>query len=114
MQKSDLLRLRHMLDVAKETTSFIRGQQRASLDRDRKLVLAIIKSIEIIGDLIQPTRTLQSSEKSPGSLSVFSDPSGLDVFLDKSNIGKTSIHAVEVTPSTNNLRVKDSENEIHA
>lgn len=50
MQKSDLIRLRHMLDAANEGSSFIRGQQRSSLDMDRKLVLALIKSIEIIGE----------------------------------------------------------------
>ena len=65
------------------------------------------------GELIQPTRTLQSSEKSPGNLSVFSEPSGLEVFLDQSNIGKTPIHDVEVTPGPHRLRVKDTENEIH-
>ena len=39
-----------MLDAAKEATSFIREKERASLDMDRKLVLALIKSIEIIGE----------------------------------------------------------------
>ena len=35
MQKSDLIRLLHMLDAAKEACSFIRGKQKAALDVDR-------------------------------------------------------------------------------
>ena len=50
MQKSDIIRLRHMLDAAKEAASFIQEEERASLDEDRKLVLALMKSIEIIGE----------------------------------------------------------------
>ena len=38
-----------MFDAAKEATSFIQEEERASLDVDRKLVLALMKSIEIIG-----------------------------------------------------------------
>jgi uncharacterized protein with HEPN domain len=50
MQKSDNIRLRHMFDAAKEAASFIQEEERASLDVDRKLVLALMKSIEIIGE----------------------------------------------------------------
>jgi uncharacterized protein with HEPN domain len=50
MQKSDIIRLRHMFDAAKEAASFIQEEKRASLDEDRKLVLALMKSIEIIGE----------------------------------------------------------------
>ena len=50
MLKSDAIRLRHMLDAAKEARSFIKEEKRSSLDIDRKLVLALIKSIEIIGE----------------------------------------------------------------
>lgn len=50
MREDDLIRLRHMLDAAQETVSFARGQTRASLDQDRKLVLALVKDIEIIGE----------------------------------------------------------------
>ena len=39
-----------MFDAAKEATSFIQEEERASLDVDRKLVLAFMKSIEIIGE----------------------------------------------------------------
>lgn len=50
MQKDDLIRLRHMLDAAKESIHFARNKTRSSLDTDRKLVLALVKSIEIIGE----------------------------------------------------------------
>ena len=48
MQESDIIRLRHMFDAAKEAASFIQEEARVSLDVDRKLVLALMKSIEII------------------------------------------------------------------
>ena len=50
MQQHDDVRLRHMLDSAKEAVEFAAGQTRKDLDDDRKLLLAIIKSIEIIGE----------------------------------------------------------------
>jgi len=65
------------------------------------------------GELIKPTRTLKSSEKKTGKLSVFSEPHGLDVFLDQSKIGKTPIVSMEVTPGTHTLKVEDSETEIY-
>jgi uncharacterized protein with HEPN domain len=50
MQKDDSIRLRHMLDAAREATSFATGHNRTSLDTDRQLTLALVKSIEIIGE----------------------------------------------------------------
>lgn len=50
MQNDDLVRLRHMLDAAREAESFAQGKTRSSLDTDRKLVLALVKSIEIVGE----------------------------------------------------------------
>ncbi|TAN42573.1 MAG: DUF86 domain-containing protein [Nitrospirae bacterium] len=50
MRKDDLIRMRHMLDAAEEAISFSKGNTRKSLTTDRKLVLAIVKSIEIIGE----------------------------------------------------------------
>ena len=47
MQKIDSVRLRHMLDAAMEVEGFSQRKTRRSLDTDRKLVLALIKSIEI-------------------------------------------------------------------
>ena len=78
------------------------------------LVLGFVAVSNVIsGELIKPTRTLQSSEKTLGNISVFSEPPGLDVFLDQSNIGKTPVLSMEVTPGTHSLKVKDTETEIY-
>ncbi len=50
MRKDDHIRLRHMLDAAKEAELFIKDKTRYSLDTDRKLTFALIKCIEIIGE----------------------------------------------------------------
>jgi uncharacterized protein with HEPN domain len=50
MNKDDQIRLRHMLDAAHEAVMFIQHETRASLDHDRKLLLALVKDIEIIGE----------------------------------------------------------------
>lgn len=50
MQPEDEERLRHMLDAARETLSFARGKTRENLHQDRILTLAIVKSLEIIGE----------------------------------------------------------------
>ena len=50
MLKDDLVRIRHMLDAAKEAKSFIKGKKRSDLDTDRMLVLSLVKSIEIMGE----------------------------------------------------------------
>ena len=49
MQKDDLIRLRHMHDAAMEAIRFAENETRHSLDTDKKLVLALVKCIEIIG-----------------------------------------------------------------
>jgi len=50
MQSHDDIRLKHMLDSAEEAVEFAVDKSRNDLDDDRKLLLAIIKSIEIIGE----------------------------------------------------------------
>ncbi len=50
MLGSDLIRLLHMLDAAREAIGFAEGKSRQDLDSDRMLTLAIVKSIEIIGE----------------------------------------------------------------
>lgn len=42
--------LRDMLDAAKQAVAFTQGKQRADLDHDQKLVLAITRLVEIIGE----------------------------------------------------------------
>jgi uncharacterized protein with HEPN domain len=50
MQKDDLIRLRHMLEAAKEIDGFLAGRVREDLDSDRMLLLSIVKDLEIIGE----------------------------------------------------------------
>ncbi len=50
MRKHDEIRLRHMLDAAREAVSFVRNRRRGDLDTDRQLVLAVVKAIEIVGE----------------------------------------------------------------
>jgi len=50
MQKNDLMRLHHMLDAVKEAVSFAQNKTRIDLNTDRKLALALVKSIEIMGE----------------------------------------------------------------
>ena len=50
MTKSDEIRLRHMLDAARDALGFAAGRSRADLDSDRMLALSLVKSIELIGE----------------------------------------------------------------
>jgi len=50
LQKDDEIRVRHMLDATNEALAFAEGRTREDLDRDRMLVLALVKCIEIIGE----------------------------------------------------------------
>jgi len=50
MRKSDVVRLRHMLDAAREAMRFTRGKQREDLNKDRLLVFGLVKAMEIIGE----------------------------------------------------------------
>ena len=49
-QREDIVRLRHMLDAAQEAVSFVQGKKRGDLDTDRKLVLSLVRLVEIIGE----------------------------------------------------------------
>ena len=50
MWEPDLIRLRHMLEAAREALSFVEGQTRRDLESDRKLVLSLVREIEVIGE----------------------------------------------------------------
>jgi uncharacterized protein with HEPN domain len=50
MPKDDMVRLRHMLDAAKEAVSFVSGRSREDLGTDRQLVLSLQKLVEIVGE----------------------------------------------------------------
>lgn len=50
MCSSDRLRLRHMLDAAREAVGFAQGRQKDDLDQDRMLSLSLVRLFEIIGE----------------------------------------------------------------
>lgn len=50
MQSTDLVRMRHMLDAAREAVSFIAGKNRQDLDANRMLTLSLVKDVEILGE----------------------------------------------------------------
>jgi uncharacterized protein with HEPN domain len=50
MRKDDLIRIRHMLDAAREAMSFVKDRKRSDLETNRMLVLSLVKSIEIMGE----------------------------------------------------------------
>lgn len=50
MNDRERVRLRHMLDAAREALSFIEGRSRQDLMADRLFLLAVVKEIEIIGE----------------------------------------------------------------
>ena len=50
MIKHDEIRLRHMIEAAREAVSFAHGRFRSDLEVDRQLVLSLVKDIEIIGE----------------------------------------------------------------
>lgn len=50
MFKDNEVRLRHILDAAREAVSFAEGHHRKDLDTDRKLNLSLVRLLEVIGE----------------------------------------------------------------
>ena len=50
MRDDDRIRVRHMIDAAEAVAEFITGRQRADLDRDRMLLFAVVRAIEVLGE----------------------------------------------------------------
>ena len=46
----DRIRLRHMLDHAREALTMVNGRSRSDLDTDRQLNLALVRLLEIVGE----------------------------------------------------------------
>ena len=49
-QHDSAVRLRHMLDNAREAVDMARGRSRADLDVDRQLNLSLVRLLEIVGE----------------------------------------------------------------
>ena len=50
MPKNDLVRVRHILDAAREAVGFAQARCRKDLDADRMLNLSLVRLLEIIGE----------------------------------------------------------------
>jgi uncharacterized protein with HEPN domain len=50
LSDADVIRLRHMLDAAKEAVAFLKDRDHAELTKNRMLSFAIVRAIEIIGE----------------------------------------------------------------
>jgi uncharacterized protein with HEPN domain len=61
----DAVRLRHMLEHAREAATLVRGKKRQDLDNERVLSLALVRLLEIIGEAAgRVTKELQA--QNPG------------------------------------------------
>jgi len=50
MFEDDSVRIRHILDAAREAVAFSQGRSREDLDTDRRLNLSLVRLLEIIGE----------------------------------------------------------------
>jgi len=48
--RDDTIRMRHMLDAARDALAFAEGRRRQDLDNDRMLTFALVRAIEVIGE----------------------------------------------------------------
>ena len=62
---------------------------------------------------IGPSRTLGGEEATTGTLSVFSEPPGLAVFLDGKKVGTAPVSVSDLQPGSHALQVKDDKTEIN-
>ena len=53
MRKDDLVRMRHILDAAREATAFVEGRSRTDSAADRMLNLALVRLLEVIGEAVR-------------------------------------------------------------
>ena len=58
MKHDDQIRILHMLDAAREVLSFVDGMENATFVRNRLVVLAVIKELEIIGEAASKVSTV--------------------------------------------------------
>jgi uncharacterized protein with HEPN domain len=50
LPEADKVRLRHMLDAAREALGYVRGRSRLDLDRDTMFARAVVRCLEVIGE----------------------------------------------------------------
>ncbi|NEV64391.1 HepT-like ribonuclease domain-containing protein [Thiorhodococcus minor] len=50
MSPNDLWRIEHMIEAAEQALAFVKGRERADLDSDAMLCLALTRAVEIVGE----------------------------------------------------------------
>ena len=72
----DRIRLRHMLDHAREALTMVNGRSRSDLDTDRQLNLALVRLLEIVGEAANRvlTETRDRHPEIPCFLNSIQDP----------------------------------------
>jgi len=74
--------------------------------------ISVFNLAALQAELIEPTRSLKTAGEEPGRLTVFSEPPGLNVKLDKASVGQTPMRIEGVGPGTHQLQVGESTTEI--
>lgn len=75
------------------------------------LFIACIPAVQ--AELIEPTRTEYGSVDQPGVLNVYSEPPGLEIFIDGKLIGKTPVKSVRLSAGEHQLRIGDTERKVN-
>ncbi len=66
MNSNDDVRLRHMLEAAREAISFAQGRSRTDLEDNRMLFQALVRNLEVIGEAAsQISRELRDTRFRP-------------------------------------------------
>lgn len=62
MSPDDRWRIGHMIEAAEDALTFVQGRQRADLDQDRMLCLALTRAVEIVGEAAAQVSTAGHAE----------------------------------------------------
>jgi len=65
------------------------------------------------GELIEPTRTLQGTEKTWGGLAIFSEPPQLEVYLNGEKAGRTPLWLRQVETGPHTVKIASAETIVH-
>jgi uncharacterized protein with HEPN domain len=62
MSPPDRIRLRHMIDAARQALAFASGRNRSELDTDAMLLFALVRAVEVVGEAAARVSELGRSE----------------------------------------------------
>lgn len=69
----------------------------------------LLASLSGSAQLIEPTRVLNQERELKSTLTVLSEPPGLQALLDGTKLGVTPLFGIDVDPGTHVLRVEDKQ-----